>query len=429
MIRSSLLTGAVFFLVVSACGSQQLEPAATVSATPETPDAPPTAAPSANAEPPPSEAAPRAASAGLTFESSTFGDSAGPSKVTSLASFGSGLIAVGVSYEQALPVPLGPMPPHIGRIWASADGRSWEDVTPRDLLANAALKDVIQRADGTLLAVGEVAVANEYGDLVVQRTGAWESSDGVTWELADTGLPADRWVRDFVQGDKGIVAVAWLVGDTHGSEIWFSADGRAWQRIRHLAHGYLSIDAGIEGFVAVGTWDQYVQPAGAFAIASADGREWFDAAGPPQFPTGVAAVGGDWVTVSSNEDVEEGWITISSSANGLDWSSPIPVEADEVRRRIDDVSGCWLVPSLISANDWMILRTFRGGLCGEGNAMSFGPHLIRTDEGGWEALPIVNGDEDGRGQGSWVAAAEVVDEGLVLAGESNGQATFWWAGE
>jgi hypothetical protein len=332
--------------------------------------------------------------------------------------FGSGHIAVGMSYEEPLPVPLGPMPPHTGRIWGSADGRSWEDVTPGELLANAALTDVIQRADGTLLAVGEVAVHNEYGDVEVQRTGAWESSDGVGWEVADTGLPADRWVRDFVQGDKGIVAVAWQVGDTHGSEIWFSADGRAWERIRHLAHVNLSMDAGIEGFVAVGTWDPYVHSAGSFAIASADGREWFEAADPPQFPTSVAAVGGDWVTVSSNEEVEEGWITISTSASGLDWSSPVPVDADEVSTRIDDESGCWLVPSLISAGDRLLLRTFLGGLCGEGNAVSFGPHLISTDAGGWQALPL-----------PWVAAVEVVDEALVLAGESNGQATFWWAGE
>lgn len=153
-------------------------------------------------------------------------------------------------------------------------------------------------------------------------------------------------------------------------------------------------------------------------------------AGKYRLTAGLAKdVGGDWVTVSSNEDVEDGWLTISTSANGLDWSAPIPVEADEVRSRIDDVSGCWLVPSLVGANDWLVLRTFIGGLCGEGNAMSFGPHLMRTAAGGWEALPIASGGEDGPGYGSWVAAAEVVAEALVLTGESNGRATFWWAGE
>lgn len=414
-------------LLVTGCGSPQLQPSATVSAPPGTPRAQPTAAPDATAEPQPTEAPSTAAPAGLTFESLTFGDSAGPSKVTAMTPFGTGLIAVGMSYDEALPIPLGPVPPHVGRIWTSADGRSWEDVTPRALFANVGLTDIIQRSDGTLLAIGDVSDLNEYGEAQVQSTGAWESSDGVAWEVADTGLPADRWVRDFVQGDKGIIAVAWQVGDTHGSELWFSSDGRAWERIRHLAHGNLSTDAGTEGFVAVGSWDPYVQAAGSFAIASADGREWFEAADPPGAPTGLAALGGDWVAVSSNEDVEEGWITISTSANGLDWSSPIPVEAEEVRTRIDDESGCWLVPSLLSADDWLILRTFRGGLCGEGNAMTFGPHLARAESGDWQALPLAARDGDGRG--AWVAAAEVIDEALVLAGESNGQATFWWAEE
>ncbi len=344
-----------------------------------------------------------------------------------MTSFGTGLIAVGVSYEHRLPI-LGPVPPHTGRIWASDDGRSWEDVSPASLLANVTLQDVIRRADGTLLAVGDVAAPNQYGDLETERSGAWESSDGITWEQADTGLPSDRWVRDFVQGDRGMVAIAWKVGDTHGSEIWFSDDGRTWERIRHLAHGAFGIDAGTEGFVAVGAMDPYIQP-GVFAMASADGREWFEAADPPESAVHVAAIDGDWVAVSSNENLDEGWIAISTSANGLDWSGPLAVEADEVRGRIDEQNGCWLVPSLISAGEWLILRTSLGGLCGEGNARGFGPHLARTDAGDWEALPLATRDAQGGGAGSWVAAAQVVDGTVVLAGESDGQATFWWAGE
>jgi hypothetical protein len=343
-----------------------------------------------------------------------------------MTSFGTGLIAVGVNYEQSLPI-LGPTPPHSGRIWASDDGRSWEDVTPADVLANVMLQDVIQRADGTLLAVGDVAAPNQYGDLETERSGAWESSDGVIWQAADSGLPSDRWVRDFVQGDRGIVAIAWHVGDTHGSEIWFSADGRMWELIRHLAHGAFGVDAGTEGFVAVGAMDPYVQPGAVFAIASADGREWFEAADPPQFAVDAAAIGGDWVALSESEGLVEGWISISTSANGLDWSDPVVVEADEVRGRTDE-NDCPLVPSLISAGEWLILRTSRGGLCSEGGVVNFGPHLARTSAGGWEALPLSTRDADG-GAGSWVAAAEVVDGTLVLAGESSRQATFWWARE
>ncbi len=92
-----------------------------------------------------------------------------------------------------------------------------------------------------------------------------------------------------------------------------------------------------------------------------------------------------------------------------------------------DENGRPLVPSLIRTGEWLILRTFLGGLCSEGSARNFGPHLARTDAGDWEALPLSSPDADGAG--SWVAAAEVVDGTLVLAGESYGQATFWWAGE
>ena len=339
--------------------------------------------------------------------------------------FGSGLIAVGVDYEQRLPI-LGPTPAHNGRIWSSDDGRAWEDVTPPDGFANVALKDVIQRTDGMLLAVGDVAEPNQYGDLETVGIGAGQSSDGITWEEADIGLPSDRWIRDLVQGDQGIVAVAWKVGDTHGSEIWFSADGRSWERIRHLNHGAFGLDAGTEGFVAVGGTDQYIEDAATFALASADGREWFEAANPPQSGVSVAAIGGDWVALSANEELDEGWIATSTSENGLDWSVPTTVEADEVRSRTDD-DGCPLVPSLISTGERVILRTFLGGLCSEGGVRNFGPHLVRTDAGDWQALPFAPRDAESGGSGSWVSAAEVLDGTLVLAGEVNGQAAFWWA--
>ena len=42
-------------------------------------------------------------------------------------------------------------------------------------------------------------------------------------------------------------------------------------------------------------------------------------------------------------------------------------------------------------------------------------------------LPFAPRDAESGESGSWVSAAEVLDDTVVLAGEANGQAAFWWA--
>ena len=96
----------------------------------------------------------------------------------------------------------------------------------------------------------------------------------------------------------GILANVWQVGATHGTELWFSADGRSWEKVRQLRDGFFGMDAGDEGFVVAGTQGPYGQPFAPFAIASADGREWFEASSPPNDMVSVAAIEGDWLALS-----------------------------------------------------------------------------------------------------------------------------------
>ena len=220
------------------------------------------------------------APADLQFKRTLFGRSEGQARVNALTPHRDGLIAVGVEYEHHLPI-VGPTPAHEGRVWSSADGQAWDDVTPRGLFGNVVLHTLIRRADGMLLALGTTSTLNQYGDLETKGFGVWESSDGLAWSVAETGLPDDRWIRSAVQGDKGILANVWQVGATHGTELWFSADGRSWEKVRQLRDGFFGMDAGDEGFVVAGTQGPYGQPFAPFAIASADGREWFEAAAPP----------------------------------------------------------------------------------------------------------------------------------------------------
>jgi hypothetical protein len=330
--------------------------------------------------------------------------------------YGDGIIAVGVEYEGHLPL-FGPTPKHEGRVWSSADGRNWEDTTPHGVFANISLSAVIRRADATLLAVGTVSDEDPDGGVTVTGFGAWRSEDGRHWTPTDTGLPAERWMRAAVQGELGILADVWQVGDTHGSEVWYSSDGRTWEMVRRFMEGHLSFDAGEEGFVIAGTRGPYGEPGTPFAIASADGREWFDASTPPEGAVSVAAVGPDWVALSVTRDAAFRADSIATwhSANGLDWSGPDKIEVD-----LTDENGCPLEPSLHSVGPWLVLRSYLSGLCSEGGIVNYGPHQVSVDGSAWTVLPSPIS-----GSGNWVSTSAVLDGALVLAGESNGQAAFW----
>jgi hypothetical protein len=339
-----------------------------------------------------------------------------------MARHGEEIIAVGVEYEGHLPI-VGPTPPHEGRVWSSLDGRTWKDVTPHGVFANTSLSTVIRRTDGILLAVGMVSEEDPDGGVTVTGFGAWQSEDGRDWTPTETGLPGERWMRAAVQGERGVLADVWQVGDTHGSEVWYSSDGRTWEMVRRFMDGRLGFDAGEEGFVVAGTQGPYGEPGTPFAIASANGRDWFEASTPPEGAVSVAAIGADWVILSVTRDTALRVTSIAAwlSANGLDWSGPDKIEVD--LKASADENACPLEPSLHSAGRWLVLRSYWSGLCSEGGVVNYGPHQISVEGGAWTAMPFPISGEGGTG--SWVNASAVLDGALVLAGESNGQAAFW----
>lgn len=110
-------------------------------------------------------------------------------------------------------------------------------------------------------------------------------------------------------------------------QIWLTDDGIDWslvhemdQSIDEAPHG---IGTGPEGFVAVGSTDWFINNEHAWALASADGRNWIEApsSDPPLSDSAatysVTALGNDWLAFPNRTD---GQATALVSANGLDWS-------------------------------------------------------------------------------------------------------------
>ena len=169
---------------------------------------------------------------------------------------------------------------------------------------------------------------NQNGDLETDGFGAWESSDGRTWTATTSGLPEDRWIHGTAQGNKGILAHVSMARAEFGSELWFSVDGRSWEMVRGFANGIIEMDAGDEGFVVAGRMGPYGEPGVPFAIASADGSEWFESAAPPTEVVDVAALEGDWIALSLGRrpGVQRVHVRHVGVGQWLDWS-----RAEEIR--------------------------------------------------------------------------------------------------
>ncbi|MDQ2934464.1 MAG: hypothetical protein M3R49_05685 [Chloroflexota bacterium] len=334
-------------------------------------------------------------------------------------------VVIGTQYEQPLPN-LGPPPPHEGRVWASTDGRTWTDVTPDSTFRNVDLRHLAVTADGSLIVFGLQSRLMDGGILQVSEVSAWESSDGRAWRSVATGLPAGSRVLDFDQGDRG--SVAWISRDVTASptELWFSADERSWQHVYDLPAGSMSVGAGDEGFVVTGVRGSFPDSQ-TLAIASSDGREWFDASSPPAVGARVAPRGADWVAIASDRPADfgsSGEASVWSSANGLNWEQigvmPLPVVSLEGGGTCREFN-----PSVVTAGPWLIAATTLAGPCGEGGFFVNGTARISVDGATWIPLPFAQGTPGVSGSGSGVSAAAAVDGGLLLAGESNRMATFW----
>lgn len=355
-------------------------------------------------------------------QTGVFGSPDGMTVASDIINGPMGIVAVGTEYAGRLPN-LGPTPPHTGRVWLSADGQQWEDVTPADVFGNTSLHDLILASDGSLIAFGTVSAAADYG-LTPSGEAAWSSVDGRTWTPVETGLPTPPMALSISQGGHGYLAHLVEFGATHGSELWFSEDGRSWEHVRTLRDGQKSLGAGPEGFVVVGSDGLYgdVNP---FAIASGDGREWLDAPQPPDDAWLVTPRGGDWLAIapgfagSPASREAQTW----SSPNGLDWVETAGIPLGDVSADSSLVCPEY-VRAVASAAHWTIVGT-QLGVCGEGGFYVNGTQLISADGTTWLPLPFDVGTPGDQASGAFVHGAAVIDGNVALVGEANRQAAFW----
>ena len=345
-----------------------------------------------------------------------------PSAVNDVLQHDSGLVAVGVAYEGQLPI-LGPAPAHEGRVWLSTDGTDWEDATPRGTFDNVVLQSILRTSDGALITLGWATPpdSDAIGSFV-----AWQSPDGRTWEPIASPFGNEAWATQFAQGGRGSVAI---VVDPGGPSVgvWWSADARAWERVHDLgAEASWSLAAGDEGFVIAGRRSGQDGTDEPFAIASGDGREWFEADGPPGAAVSVAPREGDWLAVSQDLTVVLGQPTdaqVWSSANGLSWT-PIGGYALETIQRAEDTTCTELPTSLLVAGPWLVSGTMLSFGCSEGGVVTQGAQRISLDGVTWTVLPFGAAATE-IGLGTRIAGAIEVDGRLVLVGEQDRVATFW----
>jgi hypothetical protein len=403
-------------LAASVTGSPSAEPHAST-----TPVATPS--PGASERPAPPVESPPSATTDLAWsETGTFpSDGNGPSIVEHLVAVEGGYVAAGVAYKAQLPN-VGPTPAHTLRVWLSRDGRTWEQAESQ--LENVEFTSLVVRGDGLLLATGLRGIMGENEEsLASEEHTAWTSPDGRTWVEASIGMPTVP--TTIVRGAQGYVALARPdpINANHDFELWHSPDGISWSVAHDGVADLIDLEAGDEGFVAVGGMAAGgEQP---FALASGDGREWFVATTPPPalWPH-VAPVGGDWIAISAFDatggmDHGETW----ASANGLDWEphgqAPMGgVEADG--RTCDEFP-----QSLLSPGPWLVAGTDLSYPCSEGRFVVHGTQLISVDGAAWSPLPFRVGTPGVTRSGAGVNAAITTEDALLLAGELDGVATFW----
>lgn len=344
-------------------------------------------------------------------EAATFGEDGFNDVAVSVARSVDGFVAVGTHFVDQGPLVAGPAE---GRVWFSADGRSWQDVTPSDTFVGVMLTNLIATVDGALIVHGYVQ----------QETGpysaaAWESADGRVWRSIAYPFPAGSAVSQIVRGGRGYLALGY-------PEVWLSSDGRSWETVQvgnpELVE-FRSIAAGDDGFVVLGSRIDGVDRE-TVAFASADGREWIEAE-PPMSAYSVIPRGGDWMATGTSSPVcgdEPGNDPIWSSADGLDWTEIGQIPWHPVEMRTDPE--CWAATvDLHSAGPWLIASPRAGYACCDNPLINATQQLSR-DGRIWEALSLPPVDEDGLGSRVIDAIAE--GDMLILVGHSGNQVTFWF---
>jgi hypothetical protein len=200
----------------------------------------------------------------------------------------------------------------------------WEELeapgTPAEMFWNA----LSSTSDGRYVLYGTQpgSTPGEYHSVALR------SSDGVTWEGFESGLPELIYVQAIELGPNGYLLVGGQSSETNPT-LWLSDDGLRWEQVHEFEQTthYIQIhdaDGGDEGYVVLGRRIEADSTAyQRFAFASADGREWFTREAPfgPDnqnfvFEAGVTSRGPDWVaTLGHPGDVTAVW----TSADGLAW--------------------------------------------------------------------------------------------------------------
>ena len=178
--------------------------------------------------------------------------------MTSVATGGPGLVAVGLEFSYSTG--------QVAAVWTSSNGITWSRV-PHDEEVFGSRGGFQQMLGVTVGGPGLVAVGwggfNDREDAAV-----WTSSDGITWSR----VPHDEEVfgsrGGFQQmlgvtvGGPGLVAVGrdWSGGDEDAA-VWTSSDGITWSRVPHDEAAFggegnqwmASVTTGGSGLVAVGS--------------------------------------------------------------------------------------------------------------------------------------------------------------------------------
>jgi hypothetical protein len=338
----------------------------------------------------------------------TFGLGPGPAMARDVAAFEGGFVAVGVQYADSLPN-LGPPPEHEGRIWLSADGLVWDDVTPGGQLTNVDLSEVYARTDGTLVAIGGVSQVVS-GGTEVSSLGAWESADGETWQSIPP--PVSGLQLNIEVGGVGYIALAYPSLDSTAPTLWLSSDGASFDQVNQLPDAVFDVDAGDQGFVVVSQ---------AYIVASGDGLQWVPASNPPGGAASPAALGGDWITTT--------WVfgqpaTSWFSADGLSWGQSGTITMGQVQA--DPQTACVEYPTgLVSTTSAVFMSTTLSGPCSEGGFIVHGTVFWSSDGAAWTALPFPAGQVGTSHSGSRVDGAMEANDVLVLAGQLDRQAALW----
>jgi hypothetical protein len=325
-----------------------------------------------------------------------------------------GVIAAGVELETRALAVFDPLAAD-SRVWLSADGSEWEDVTPADTFNDATIDQLVVLADGAVLALGRESA----------QPAAWETTDGRTWEEIALTVGSDP-VIDVANGGRGYLARAGA--ELGGQQLWHSSDGRTYVPVADPTLGRIvtGIDAGPEGFVTLA--EVYESAEAATIYASGNGTDWYEATSDGWDPSDVAALNSDWIAVDSRpfELREDADVQTWFSSNGLDWAKAggLPLRAIP----IGDDAVCSEYPRLVSTGSMVVASTTLLYPCGEGLVQRFGSAYETSDGDSWLPLPFVGRVDptDGSTRGTWVAAGIDLESGTLLVGEKDYQATFWF---